>query len=241
MLETIASLFSMFWNTTKVAFLTLMLPMATFFGHQPVEVAQPLPESTIATTEEALVAASTTVPVPVPPTPAPPLIPKPVPPPKPIPPVVEIRDVGDTTLVVETIPLLAGGMVRAGETVPVAYLQITNVGDEGALLRGFWVTQDGSMPEEAVIALSTVDDKGGSRGFVGGTEDAELFKKGEAFAPTDAYFASGQMRLFTIQATMTATLSSYLGTTLTIEVAEMDTTAEVYGSFPLQGTTWTAH
>ena len=147
--------------------------------------------------------------------------------------------IGTTTLAIQSVPLLVGGTVHAGETVPVSYLQITNIGSEGALLKGFWITQSGSAPVESIIGLSTVDDKGGSRGLNGGTESSILFQNGLALAPTDAFFAPGQMRLFTIKAIMTRTISPYVGTQLMLEVASIETTAAVRGQFPIRGTTWT--
>lgn len=147
--------------------------------------------------------------------------------------------VGTTTLVVGRIPLLVGGAVHADETVSVSFLQITNVGEAGALLKGFWMKQNGSAPGESVIGLSTVDDKGGSRGLNGGVEGTVLFQNGLAFAPTNAYFAPGQMRLFTIKAIMAPSLSSYIGMELMIDVASIESAATVQGQFPIRGTTWT--
>jgi hypothetical protein len=180
--------------------------------------------------------------------------PEPTPEPKPIPketipPVVivppptststESNTVGTTTLAVQSIPLLVGGTVHAGQSVPISYLQITNIGKEGALLKGFWVKQNGSASTTSVTGLSTVDDKGGSRGFSGGLEWSTPFKNGLAFAPTEAFFAPGQMKLFTIKAVMTNAVSMYVGTQLMIDVSSIETTATVKGQFPIRGTTWT--
>ena len=151
----------------------------------------------------------------------------------------ESNTVGTTTLAIQSIPLLVGGTVHAGKSVAISYLQITNIGKDGALLKGFWVKQNGSASTTSVIGLSTVDDKGGSRGLVGGTEGSTPFQNGLALAPTDAFFAPGQMRLFTIKATMTNTISAHIGTQLMIDVSSIETTATVKGLFPIRGTTWT--
>ena len=143
-----------------------------------------------------------------------------------------------TTLVVGPIPLLAGGLARAGTAIPVSYLQITNIGKEQAFLKGFWVKQNGSASTRSIIGLSTVDDKGGSRGVTGGTEGSTPFKNGLAFAPTEALFAPGQMRLFTIKSVLTNNVTSYLGTQLKIDVTAIETDASVQGTFPIRGTTW---
>jgi hypothetical protein len=129
--------------------------------------------------------------------------------------------------------------VHGGDAVPVSYLQINNIGQDGALLKGFWIRQNGSAPGEAVIGLSTVDDMGGSRGLVGGLEGSTPFKNGLAFASTTAYFAPGQMRLFTIKTIMTSQILPYLGAQLIIDVVSIDSTASPQGNFPIPGTTWT--
>ncbi|MDD4989381.1 MAG: hypothetical protein PHV42_03060 [Candidatus Pacebacteria bacterium] len=146
-----------------------------------------------------------------------------------------------TTLDVQLVPLLSGGIVHAGKSVPISYLQITNVGTEPAYLRGFFVKQNGSAPDLAIIGLTTVDDRGASRGFAGGIEGSTPFKDGLAFAPiTNGGFAPGQMRLFTIKAMLTKNVSFYLGEQLMIDVASIDTNATmVSGQFPIRGTTWT--
>jgi len=217
----------------------------------PIDEVVVVPDSTLATTSLTLVPVreipTTTPPAPVKPKPEPlPPAPQPNPPPTPVPPPPnpplsnpKPGTVGKTTLVVGGIPLLTGGTVRAGGTVSISFLQITNVGSEGALLTGFLIKQNGSADMNAVIGLSTVDDKGGSRGLVGGTEGSTPFKNKTALAPTDAYFAPGEMKLFTIKATVARDVTLYSGTNLMIDVTGLETTASVVGSFPIRGTTWT--
>jgi hypothetical protein len=147
--------------------------------------------------------------------------------------------IGTTTLAVASVPLLSGGIAHAGQTVPVSYLQITNTGKEYALLKGFRVIESGSAPTDAVISLSAVDDRGGSRGSVGGAGGTAPFNNGSALVPTNMVLAPGQMRLFTIKATLSGNVASYLGTALTLEVASIDSTALANGLFPILGTTWT--
>jgi len=119
------------------------------------------------------------------------------------------------------------------------YLQIENVGTAGAILTGFWVKQNGTAPGEAVVGLTTVDDKGGSRGVNGNKEGETPFQNDIAIAPTDAYFAPGQTRLFTIKAHVSRTVTPYIGMTLMLDVTSIETTATVQGQFPITGTTWT--
>lgn len=153
--------------------------------------------------------------------------------------VTPVMPTANTTLAVSPVPLLFGGTARAGAAVPVSYLQITNVGKEPALLKGFWIRQTGSASTQSVIGLSTVDDQGGSRGSVGGLEGSTPFVNGLAFAPTDAQFAPGQMRLFTVKTVLSNNVSAYFGQQLMMEVAGLDASAALQGLFPIRGTTWT--
>ncbi|MEK7136293.1 MAG: hypothetical protein AAB821_01750 [Patescibacteria group bacterium] len=137
------------------------------------------------------------------------------------------------------MPLLFGGTARAGTAVPVSYLQITNIGKETATLNGFWVKQTGSASTGAVIGLTTIDGSGGSKGTIGGTEGSTPFKNNLAFVPTEAVFAPGQMRVFTIKAVMSSNISVHLGKQLNIAVTSVDTTASPKGPFPIHGATWT--
>lgn len=226
----------------------VVVPVSSFFGfgHIPpaVTIATSTPVSIVIATSSLPV--DTPKPPPVkppvvlPPTPTPPPV-APIPAPKPVPPPVAVPGTtGATTLAVQGIPLLTGGEIHAGQTVPISYLQITNVGTNGTVLKGFRLSQQGSAPDEVIIGLSTVDDQGGSRGSVGGNEAAKLFiKNGSALAPTDAYFVPGQMRLFTIKAMLSHQVSSHVGTQLTIVVSSVESEATTQGTFPISGTTWT--
>ncbi len=234
----------------------LVLVSGTFFVVQRARVAETpfIPTEEVVTALDKTMATTSVVFLPVreiPATTSPsaPATPKPkVPAPAPLPPVPAPNPpapspkpgvVGKTTLAVGGIPLLTGGTVRAGGTVSISFLQITNIGAEGALLTGFLIKQNGSADTSVVIGLSTVDDKGGSRGLVGGTEGATPFKNKTALAPTEAYFAPGEMKLFTVKAMVTGNVMSYRGTDLMIEVTGLQTTASVQGQFPIRGTIWT--
>ncbi len=187
----------------------------------PAPISVPAPP--VQTTTTIITTTTTTVPPPV----------------APVAPVVLSRTIGTTTIAIQSVPLLSGGVVHAGEWVPISYLQMTNVGSAGALLKGFKITQNGSAPTESIIGLSTVDDQGGSRGLAGGVEGSVLFENGVALAPTDAYFAPGQMRLFTVKARVRGDVSLVVGTELTLVVSAIETAAAVQGQFPIAGTTWT--
>jgi hypothetical protein len=143
---------------------------------------------------------------------------------------------GETILGIRGIPLLSGGTAHTGQTVSVSYLQVKNFGKEGAFLKGFWVAQNGSASTQSIVQLSTVDDTGTIRDV----SATMPFQNGSGFAPTNAYFAPGQTRLFTIKVTLASDISVYAGTELMIVVTSMDTTAEVRkNDFPIEGTIWT--
>lgn len=144
------------------------------------------------------------------------------------------------TLVVAPVPLLRGGAARTGASVPISYLQVTNVGKIAATIKGFLLKQNGTASGSAVIGLSSVDDKGGSRANTASIEGVTPFVAGAAYAPTDATLQPGEMKLFTVRAIMSKNVSAYLGRTLMIDVTGLDTNAgTVQGVFPIRGTTLT--
>lgn len=160
------------------------------------------------------------------------------PPPVVVPPTTSVP-IGPTTLAVALIPLLSGGSVRSGQVVPVMYLQITNVGTASTVLKGFWIEQQGTADSEVVIGLSTVDDRGGSRGQVGGVEGNTPFEGDRAFAPTaEVTFQPGQLRLFTIKAHIARDVTANIGKAVALTARSLETEATVQGSFPIAGTTW---
>ncbi len=119
-------------------------------------------------------------------------------------------------------------------------LQVSNVGKGYALIKGFYIKQNGSASVDAIIGLTTVDDKNGSRGSVGGAEGSTPFKNGIAFAPvTNAILAPGEMKLFTIKVVMSSDVADYVNQQLMVDVQSVDTNATVSGAFPIRGTTWT--
>lgn len=138
------------------------------------------------------------------------------------------------TLSVAPILLLGGGLVRSGQTVPISYLQMVNNGSAPIRIKGFWIKQNGNAPVNSIVELSTVDDKGGSNGSV----KSPVFKNGSAFAPTEATIQPGQMKLFTIKASMGNDLGLNIGKQFMIDVTSIDSDATTKGKFPIRGTTW---
>jgi hypothetical protein len=144
-----------------------------------------------------------------------------------------------STLAVNSIPLLFGGNAKLGASVPVSYLQLTNTGSESVTLKGFWMKQNGSAPDKAVIGLTTVDDKGGSRGATAAVEGSSPFKNGVAFVPTaETTIAPGEIKLFTIKAVL-STAATNVGKQLMLDVTGVEATSNLKASFPIRGTTYT--
>ncbi|MDB4992395.1 MAG: hypothetical protein JWL75_640 [Parcubacteria group bacterium] len=142
------------------------------------------------------------------------------------------------TVKVSNIPLLSGGNAHTGSTVPVSYLQVTNQGTETINIKGFYLKQTGTAPDATVIGFSTVDDKSGSRGSVNGAEGVGVLRSGVGYAPSTAILGPGQMKLFTIKATL-STSAQYIGKTLGLEVTGIDTSLPASGALPIFGATWT--
>lgn len=142
---------------------------------------------------------------------------------------------GPTTLSVQSVPLLSGGVALPGASVPVSYIQVRNTGTAGTLLKGLWVRERGTAPEASVASITTVDDKGVTMNTL---TNSSVFANGRAYATTNSYFVPGQLRLFTIRAQMAPSLSNYRGTQLRLEVDGIDTDASTTSRFPIAGTAW---
>ena len=139
-----------------------------------------------------------------------------------------------TTLSASMLPLLFGGTTRAGASVPVAYVKIVNTSSKESAIEGITLVQNGSAPVSVVTSFSTNDDKGGSRSTVNAS-----WKGNTTFVPLSATFAPGQMRIFTVKATMGTDAMLNIGKQLALNVSGIGTGAELPKVFPIRGTTWT--
>jgi hypothetical protein len=139
-----------------------------------------------------------------------------------------------TTLSVSSVPLLFGGTARANTSVPVAYIKVVNTSTKDSAIEGFTLTQHGSAPTSVITGFATSDDKGGSR-----TTVAAPFKGTNVYVPLQAAFAPGQMRIFTIKAMVGMNAITNIGSQLMLDVASVDSSAGIKGTFPIPGTTWT--
>jgi len=106
-------------------------------------------------------------------------------------------------------------------------------------LKGFWVREDGTTPDDAIIGFSSVDGKGLFRTSVGGTEGSAVMKDGTAYGPNADVFAPHEMKLFTIKAQLSANAARYAGTSMKLNVTGIDVPATFATPFPILGTTWT--
>ena len=153
---------------------------------------------------------------------------------------VDVSDIDEDagTLSISSIPLLSGGVAARGASVPVAYIKVENTSTEAAKIEGFTLVQNGSADTDVVIGFATNDDKGGSRSVIGGNEDDTVFDDNEAYVPLSAVLNPKSFRIFTLKSILSADASGEAGNTLMLDVDSVDTGAEVYGSFPIRGTTW---
>ncbi len=134
------------------------------------------------------------------------------------------------TVIANVVSLLAGGTTRAGATVPVIYIQLSNTSDKPVSVQGFTIAQRGTAPASAFSGFSTIDDKGGSQG-VGGA----LSANGTGFVATNAIIEPRAIKLFTIKATLSSRAA--VGGTVLVDVTSVETGAKVSG-LPLRGATW---
>lgn len=142
------------------------------------------------------------------------------------------------TLKVLPVALLAGGTAKPGSTNPISYLEVLNLGYATTTINGFWVKEDGTTPESAVIGFSSVDDQGNYRASTGGIEGKSPFVNGQAYVPSGAVMGPRQMKLFTIKAQLSANAGQYAGTNLMLDVSGVDASSTFQNAFPVRGTTW---
>ena len=147
-------------------------------------------------------------------------------------------DTNASTIVVQPIPLLVGGVAKRNQTVGMSYLQVLNVGRESVTITGIRVKQTGSASTATVLNLMAIDDTELAKGQVGkiGTSP---FKSGEALIPITLTLKSKETRLFTLKATLADDISDEIGNTLKLVVSGVNSRSNVKGTFPIKGVTWT--
>lgn len=140
------------------------------------------------------------------------------------------------TLHMSALPLLTGGYAAPGSSIPVSYIKVTNTSNSPAHIDGFTLKQNGTASTDAVVSVSTNDDKGNSRYT---TYGAGLFKNGLMYVPLPAVVPPGQIRIYSIKVLLNSMSGNYAGGTLMLDVVSATTGASIPTSFPIRGTTWT--
>lgn len=139
-----------------------------------------------------------------------------------------------TTFVVESVPLLVGGIAKKSQTIPVSYLQIINIGNKEGKVESLTVKQNGSAPFNSLTSLSVFNEQG----FISSI-DASEFKSSTIVVPVNIQIVSKQMQLLTVKATLANNASAYNGTQLKLDVSGVTTNSKMQSKFPILGTTWT--
>lgn len=141
------------------------------------------------------------------------------------------------TVSVSMVPLFLNATAPAGQSAPVAYVQVRNTGKEAVALSGFDLVQNGTASDASVTGFATSDNLGGSRTFVGG--QGAYFSGKKAFVPLVATIPAGEMRIYTLKAQVGTNPAMDLGKTLQIAVTGVRGNLTATGMFPLAGTTLT--
>lgn len=143
-----------------------------------------------------------------------------------------------STIVVQLIPLLTGGVAKENQTITLSYLQVLNVGLQPVTVTGIKLKQTGTADTDAIVSLIAVDDTEVYKKQVGNIGQSP-FASGEALIPITLTIQPKETRLFTLKALMGTDLSDYSGDTVKLVVSGVESRSSVKGTFPIKGVTWT--
>jgi hypothetical protein len=143
-------------------------------------------------------------------------------------------DISTTTFVTEVVPLLSGGTIKVGTTVPISYLQVINIGSSEGLITGFTIKQTGNAAVAKLASISVVSERG-THAQVHGT----TFKNGIVQVPVSIPIIAGEMLLFTLKTELANDATSEIAKQYKLDVTGVTTNATMQGVFPVRGTTWT--
>jgi hypothetical protein len=149
------------------------------------------------------------------------------------------KPVAQTTLVVQTVPLLSGGVVKAGRGVAVSYLQVINVGTVPAQLTDFVFHQVGTAPTTAIVGVSINDELGLSKGSVGNMVSGTPFVGTKVVVPVPVTLAAKESRLFTVRAVVGVNATANIGQTMSLALQSITGNAKIQSTIPVNGVTWT--
>jgi hypothetical protein len=138
------------------------------------------------------------------------------------------------TVTASIVPLLSGGVVTGGQSIPISYVQVRNTSSDTVTVIGFTVKQNGTAPTNLISTLTISDNNGASRA----TSETNPFKDGSGYVPTFAAIAPGSFKIFTIKANMASSISASIGKDFKLDVTNVETNGSVKTTYPLRGTTW---
>lgn len=151
----------------------------------------------------------------------------------------KVAPVALSSLVVQKIPLLSGGTVKAGSGVAVAYLQVINVGTNPARLTGFSFGQVGTAPATLITGVSITDERGVARGSTGNMMSGTPFVGTNVNVPIVTVLAPKESRLFTVRAVVSPLAIANIGQTMSLSLLALTSDARVVSTLPVVGVTWT--
>jgi hypothetical protein len=149
------------------------------------------------------------------------------------------KPVPATTIVVQTIPLLSGGVVKPGRGVAVSYLQVINVGTTTAQITDFNFTQIGSAPVSTIVGVTITDELGLANGSVGNMLTGTPFVGTKVTVPIAVTLAAKESRLFTVRAVMGPNAVANVGQTMTLSLQSLSGNIKIQSAMPVNGVTWT--
>lgn len=155
--------------------------------------------------------------------------------------ILTVGDISSTnqpgTIVVQSIPLLTGGLAKAGGTVSLLYLHMLNVSNNAVTITGISMKQAGTASTDSVLSLIATDDTNKARGEVGSVGSSP-FKSGVAKIPITLTLQPKETRLFTLKGRIINNLSGHIGDSLRLVVSGVSSRSNIKGDFPIRGVTW---
>ena len=144
-----------------------------------------------------------------------------------------------TTLVLQRIPLLSGGVVKLGRGVAVSYFQVINVGTSPANITGFSFGQIGNAPASTMTGVTVTDELGTARGSSGNMVSGTPFIGTTVNVPLLTTLAPKESRLFTARAVVSTDAASKIGQTISLALLTVSANARVQSVLPVYGVVWT--
>jgi len=138
-----------------------------------------------------------------------------------------------TTFVVESVPLLVGGIAKGGNTIPISYLQVLNIGKNLGTIESIKVKQNGTASVNSVVGFTVSNEQGVVKILT-----APVFKDGYATIPVVIPLQPNQMQLLTVKAIVAPNIAPYVGKQLKLDISSVTTNAKMQSTFPILGATW---